>query len=218
MPLEDQLSRATDDLLARLERPHDRMFSWDHCYNFFCELPARPSKLHMEHMALHLAFYLASYGMYRGSTALLGHDYTVLIPVVEELLRVRNGKPATLVANAASEDQAFRAWEQHEHLQQFLKKSGIEQKNLSILSTKILLGTLVTTPAFDNSFKKAIKELGIGAGTCSHKNFLKVFVFVREHGGLFQRQVNRFHHAGFKHYPAMRVVDGLLWHLGGGDT
>ena len=38
-------------------------------------------------MSLHLAFYLASWGMCRGSSFLLQKDYKVLVPVVEEVLK-----------------------------------------------------------------------------------------------------------------------------------
>lgn len=38
-------------------------------------------------MSLQLAFYLASWGMYRGSSFLLQKDYRVHIPVVKELLQ-----------------------------------------------------------------------------------------------------------------------------------
>jgi hypothetical protein len=155
--------------------------------------------------------------MYRGSAAVLGKDYKFLIPVVHNLVRTNPGTPSASIEQAASEDQAEAAWIHILSVKKVLQDLNIEQANLDTLATKILLGTWVTTPAFDNSFKDAIKASGIGAATCSRKNFLRVFDFVREHRVLFQSQVTRFHKAGFKHYPAMRVVDAIVWHLGGGD-
>jgi len=40
-----------------------------------------------DYLSLHHAFYLASWGMYRGSSFLLQKDYKVLTPIVEEILK-----------------------------------------------------------------------------------------------------------------------------------
>ena len=217
MRLEEQINQATSELLARMRQPNDRMISWDHCNRFFRCLPVKPSAELLDQMALHLAFYLASYGMYRGSTAILGKDYKFLIPVVRHLVDKSPGVPSNSVREATSKDLAEAAWGQIQSLKEILQGLNIEQKNLDTLATKILLGTWVTTPAVDNSFKDAIKASDIGAATCSRKNFLTMFAFVQEHSDLFQSQVTRFHQARFEHYPAMRVVDAIIWHLGGGD-
>lgn len=62
-----------------------RYRSWEHCYSHF--IKARGSKeVDYDYLSLQLAFYLASWGMYRGSSFLLQKDYRVHIPVVKELL------------------------------------------------------------------------------------------------------------------------------------
>ena len=62
-----------------------RYRSWEHCYTHF--IKARGSKeIDYDYLSLQLAFYLASWGMYRGSSFLLQKDYKVHIPVVKELL------------------------------------------------------------------------------------------------------------------------------------
>ena len=59
--------------------------AWEHCYSHF--IKARGSKeVDYDYLSLQLAFYLASWGMYRGSSFLLQKDYRVHIPVVKELL------------------------------------------------------------------------------------------------------------------------------------
>ena len=58
-----------------------RFKSWEHCYKAFGNQTKEDDEL-----ALHLAFYLASWGMYRGSSFLLQKDYRIHIPVIEELL------------------------------------------------------------------------------------------------------------------------------------
>src|SRR5260370_16773812 len=61
---------------------HHRYRSWEHCYQFFS---ANPTDIDLA--SLHLAFYLASWGMYRGSSFLLQKDYQVHRPVVEEVMK-----------------------------------------------------------------------------------------------------------------------------------
>ncbi|MBI4500776.1 MAG: hypothetical protein HY700_06400 [Gemmatimonadetes bacterium] len=71
---------------------HHRYRSWEHCYNYFRR--ARPARLaaDRDQATLQLAFYLASWGMYRGSSFLLRHAYTVhgdTIDIITDLLAAR---------------------------------------------------------------------------------------------------------------------------------
>ena len=65
------------EYIAKCNKNH-RYLSWEHCYEAF----GNPNNS-IDYLALHLAFYLASWGMYRGSTELLQKDYKIHIPVVE---------------------------------------------------------------------------------------------------------------------------------------
>ena len=56
--------------------------SWEHCYNFFA---TRPTNFDLA--SLHLGFYLASWGMYRGSAAIRNFDHLIHRPAAEELLK-----------------------------------------------------------------------------------------------------------------------------------
>lgn len=59
-----------------LTDPHHRFNSWKHCYHFFKENHARLNEEAIQDTAaLHLRFYLTSWGMMRGSTDLLQKDY-----------------------------------------------------------------------------------------------------------------------------------------------
>lgn len=64
-----------------------RYRSWEHCYKCFNDA-RNNSASDLDYLSLQLAFYLASWGMYRGSSFLLQKDYKVHVPVVEELLKV----------------------------------------------------------------------------------------------------------------------------------
>jgi hypothetical protein len=63
--------------------PHHRYRSWEHCYRFFREMTPSGIAAQRENAALQLGFYLASWGMYRGSAFLLQRAYTVHLGVVD---------------------------------------------------------------------------------------------------------------------------------------
>ena len=65
---------------------HGRYLSWQHCYNAFILNRSNVDENTFDYLALHLAFYLASWGMYRGFSFLLQKDYKVHIPIVKIIM------------------------------------------------------------------------------------------------------------------------------------
>jgi len=57
-----------------LDDQYHRYRSWEHCYSCFQRLQSSKSEENVDTATLHLAFYLASWGMYRGSSQLLQKD------------------------------------------------------------------------------------------------------------------------------------------------
>ena len=64
---------------------HHRYKSWEHCFSYFSK-----KKLDEAIACLHLSFYLASWGMYRGSSFLLWKDYLVHREVVKHILSLKH--------------------------------------------------------------------------------------------------------------------------------
>ena len=171
-----------------------RFNSWFYCHEAFKEAhddicaqsPRGRLKTDVkDHLALHLAFYLASWGMYRGSSFLLQLDYKAHLPVVEMLF---DGKydvlwdfdPATCsdfgAANALlfnipngsvpkSDDPKTRAaiannpnWGLYWRIMySYDSYQGGTEEGSDTLVTKILLGTLCCLPAYDRFFKAGVK-------------------------------------------------------------
>ncbi|MFC4637722.1 hypothetical protein [Deinococcus hohokamensis] len=75
--------------------PDARYASFDYCYNYFQDFHERgrhadlTSDAHRQLSALQLGFYLASWGMYRGSTQLLQRSARHLLPVIDVIGRQR---------------------------------------------------------------------------------------------------------------------------------
>src|SRR5688572_3894668 len=85
-PAKDLNRRITAFQERLVADPHHRYRSWEHCYRFF-RSRTRPQLLaEKDAAALQLGFYLASWGMYRGSSFLLWRSYTIHVGVVERLV------------------------------------------------------------------------------------------------------------------------------------
>jgi len=69
--------------------PLSRCTSYDYCYNYFFSfyrndnIKAMVSKENLKLISLHLGYYLASWGMYRGSGWLLKSNFKILEPVIK---------------------------------------------------------------------------------------------------------------------------------------
>lgn len=144
---------------------YNRLKSWDECYLFCQKHYSQLSEEHIDSDALdlattQLAFYLASFGMYRGTDLLQCSRY-VLEPVIKDVFgKVR--------------EHQLRPWQTefdpkvvkelrdtvNETLSETLRnKAGREDANVTqTLSSKILLGMLACTPAYDELYKAGIKH------------------------------------------------------------
>src|SRR5487761_702593 len=87
---------------------HHRLFSWDHAHKHW-ELFTADDRNDADLAALSLAFYLASFGMYRGSGDLFERDYKVLMPAVEFLRKEsKNRWEDCLFSNTPPEELASK--------------------------------------------------------------------------------------------------------------
>lgn len=70
--------------------PGSRAKSWEYCHQVFLDLHKKQyydlTDADFDYLALNLAFFLASWGMYRGSTFLLQRDYKTHIPAVKIIM------------------------------------------------------------------------------------------------------------------------------------
>ena len=71
------------------EDENGRYKSWEYCYKVFhdAHISSNIDDNYIDYLSLHLSFYLASWGMYRGSSFLLQKDYKVHKPVITEILK-----------------------------------------------------------------------------------------------------------------------------------
>lgn len=84
-----QYAKYAESFYEELKDENCRYFSWEHCYEVFhnAQKQKAQNKNELDYLSLHLAFYLASWGMYRGSSFLLQKDYRVHIDAVKIILK-----------------------------------------------------------------------------------------------------------------------------------
>lgn len=197
-----------------------RYRSWEHCYSHF--IKARGSKeIDYDYLSLQLAFYLASWGMYRGSSFLLQKDYKVHIPVVKELLSKEYDALAGIECiefRKESNQQLLR--EINSFLGQYYDKirrevKGQELKNqLSFtLITKILMGTLGCVPAYDRYFIAGIKKQKVTTGNYNLKSIMKLVDFYEKNSVRLEPVREKIEVAGMP-YPQMKMLDMGFWQIG----
>jgi hypothetical protein len=146
-------------------RPTDRYASFDYCFNHFQahreegSLPALAKGPGMQLSCLHLGFYLASWGMYRGSTALLQRSLRHLAPVVEV---IADTPPEVWQADADdySDGVCTELLELAGRLRRALPDGATDT-----LVTKIMLGSFGCVPAFDTNFRKGSGLSAFGRGS-----------------------------------------------------
>lgn len=193
-----------------------RFTSFDYCYNHFQSHRHNPPGLaiteNLERSCLHLGFYLASWGMYRGSSTLLKRSLAYLRPVVEELASLR---PSVwdVDANAYTSGSIGAILDAADRI-----RGAFPRAVTDTLVTKILLGTLGSVPALDSYFVR-----GFGVRTLSASSLTKIGDFYRCHAEAIER--NRPLTLDFTtgkpttlHYSRAKVIDMIFFIEGGYRT
>ena len=197
-----------------------RSRSWEHCYRVFrdARIDSSPD---CDYLSLHLAFYLASWGMYRGSSFLLQKDYKVLVPVVEEVLKPDYD---CLFGVACADLRESEVQDRLENLNKYIAKhfepirNEVAGREVStpvspVLITKILMGTLGCVPAYDRFFQDGVATYKVTTQTYSPESILKLVDYYEEHNDRLE-EVRRGFVADGLTYPQMKLLDMGFWQIG----
>lgn len=198
-----------------------RFHSWEHCYKCFHD--ARTGSFHDDdYLSLQLAFYLASWGMYRGSSFLLQKDYKVHIPVVKELLKsdydclsgidceeFKRNKDAQ---NALNELNKFLN-KHYESVRNTVKGTAVSNKVSDTLITKVLMGTLGCVPAYDRYFIEGIKIMKVSTRNYNLASLIKLVEFYEVNHVRLEEIRKNFKVYGLP-YPQMKLLDMAFWQIG----
>ena len=197
-----------------------RSRSWEHCYRAFRDARTNLSPDY-DHLSLHLAFYLASWGMYRGSSFLLQKDYKVHTPIVEEILKPEYD---CLFGVACADLRNDDVWEQYTKLYKCIdgyfdpireKVAGrkVTTSVSPVLITKILMGTLGCVPAYDRFFQDGVATYKVTTQEYSPKSVLELVDFYEAHNDRLE-EARRGMQCEDLTYPQMKLLDMGFWQIG----
>lgn len=199
--------------------PHGRYLSWEHCYKAFLENRDANDEQAIDHLALHLAFYLASWGMYRGSSFLLQKDYKVHIPVVKIIQEKKYDPLVGICAKDLCKEQNLTLLEDigKRIYACYAEDTPASDRKINAASdtliTKILLGTLGCVPAYDRFYKESVKKHHISSGNYNKKSVCRVAKFYCDHEDSFEKLRLELSECRIE-YPPMKLMDMCFWQDG----
>jgi len=209
----DVVNKFFEDSQAEVE---GRYQSWNYCYDHFQKLFKQSTLTDndKDHAALMLGFYLASWGMYRGSSFLLkNYTYTIHKYTVEYLFNKKKKKDffKNQFIQENEKEKLFELYEELEKHYKKLKQNISKEINVSIsqtLITKILMGVCGIIPAYDRNVRRALAELG-QSQTLNRKSYSQLLNFYHTNNKEIQSLSSN------KKYPPMKILDIYLWKWGG---
>lgn len=214
------INSATEFYCQLRNEKNGRYRSWEYCY--LCFFKARKQEQpDVDYLSLQLAFYLASWGMYRGSSFLLQKDYRVHIPAVEELLKPKYSPLVGIncIDYKESYNQKLLA-EINSFLRDFydairldVKETLPKNKLSDTLITKILMGTLGCVPAYDRYFIMGLKNQKVATGNYSMNSILCLVDFYEADKAKFEKARKNMILEDLP-YPQMKLLDMGFWKIG----
>jgi hypothetical protein len=207
--IEKYLSGITTDEFHRYK-------SWDNCFQAFSV-----SK-QLEIQVLELAFYLASWGMYRGSSGLLQKNHLIHKGAVDIVFSKTNQKlkckqtteikRENIKATLAVKDELAKHYSSI-----FFTKGADKPKPISptdTLLSKIMLGTLGCVPAYDRYFIDGLKEMKMEHTGFNEASLNELFNFIDNNKKEIDQAQKLIKTKTQRHYPLMKILDMYFWQIG----
>jgi hypothetical protein len=202
-----------------------RYKSWEHCYQFFNKIKNKElTSVELDLSQLHLAFYLASWGMYRGSSFILQKDYTIFKSIIKIILNKKYTLLWAIEKNLHNKTELAELFEElyselennltivrnslekHNDLnksKRYLKKTNLISPTLI---TKIILGTIGCIPAYDRFFMKGLKNNKLSQKFNSKTSFIELLEFYIKNKDKIDQLKNKLNR-----YPIMKLIDMYCW-------
>ncbi len=216
--IKDEIDKFYESIGSQVDH---RYKSWEYCHSAFYE-KFRQTKLSdqdIELLALHLGFYLASWGMYRGSSFLLKHyDFTIhkeCVCLAFEWKELMNIDPLTnkqryLELLFDKEKGIYDKIYTH-----YQNKASTSNSNATMtLISKILLGIFGCMPAYDRYVDSASKILDIKKVKDKRPCVESIIDFANAHKAVFEHALKNIDPTGKKNYTLMKIIDMFLWQYG----
>ncbi|HPF99009.1 MAG TPA: hypothetical protein PLE77_03005 [Kiritimatiellia bacterium] len=197
--------------------PNHRYRSWEHCYRVF----RSRSDADINTLCLHLAFYLASWGMYRGSSFLLWKDYLIHKPIVKILCDDKHAPLFRINHDDPSDDRwtvplMLKLVERIREAYERIDSVNCETKSVrasDTLVTKVIMGTVGCLPAYDRYVVAGMRHKGVAYSGLSSTHISSLLTFYRANAEEFKKAQTRVSSPALR-YPIMKVLDMYFWSIG----
>jgi hypothetical protein len=201
-----------------LGKPEHRYSSFDYCYNYFRVEDDLTSD--MEKSCFALSFYLASWGMFRGSSFLLQKSAKYFFKTIEYINSLEKSlwKIDVDNYNDANIDKLIEIYKT-------LEKLVVEDGRRSVtLVTKMMLGIFGFVPAYDDYFCESFRKMT--NGKCGFRTFNKESLKIIEDFYICNNaSINRLSGEIFTYdfisgkkskmnYPKVKIIDMYGFSLG----
>ena len=220
---EEEIQHILSEYSGRIKNEkNNRFLSWEHCYTCFYRARQDKTNADIDYLSLQLAFYLASWGMYRGSTFLLQKDYKIHIPVVEEILKAKYDDLLGITCKDIVIDKNMNALEEcigflkqyYDKVRRTTKSNDVRNDLSDTLITKTLLGTLGCVPAYDRFFRSGIRHYHIARGIFNRTSLIELSKFYEKNFKILEEVKNDLLIEESISYPQMKIIDMLFWQIG----
>lgn len=207
-----------------VKSPFERYASFDYCFNYFQGFKNKAEiaeDIHMRRSCLELGFYLASWGMYRGSTFVLQKSVRIFEPVMKYIASDECDVWGIDVDNYDEGNNIEKLVKCSERIKKELGIHNINGKDRAAtetLITKIMLGVFGNVPAFDSYFRT-----GSGLGALDEHSLGKIKNFYEENKNMITRELKTFHDESpeekphlhtDRHYTKAKLIDMIFFTKG----
>ena len=202
------LQWSINDLPAFIEKikdnnNYDENTSWDICFEAF----STPKK--NEYHSLHLGFYLASWGMYRGSSQLGKKNYLIHEAAVDIVFKGKYKPLKCSPSNEVDKSHIDLIIELKDELANHYAEHQISPTDTLI--SKIILGTLGCVLAYD---RYVVAGLMPRTRTFNKNSLVAIFDFISNNKKTIQYVQNEIKEKTGKYYTFMKIVDMYFWKKG----
>ena len=201
-------------------KPLERYASFDYCFNYFQAFRESGTAnevahaTNMQESCLQLGFYLASWGMLRGSSMLLKKSIKVYEPVIHAIASA-DTPIWDIDADGYTASNIEKIIDFEKTLQQTLPASQSTLPSQTLV-TKIMLGVFGNVPAFDTNFKNGFRVF-----TFSPKSLSRIGQFYRDNKDIIEKyRINTLDFLSGqptkRRYSRAKVIDMVFFIEGGG--
>jgi len=210
---EDDLKKHVLGFYNAGREPAHRFKSWENCFIYFHWLKAHPNSIarNIDLACLHLGFYLASWGMYRGKSFLLKKSFQVHRKCIKELMKRKYSILWNSDVSSLSNPKSVKLLLT---LITRLRKT-YDHKMTDTLVTKILLGTMGCVPAYDRYFTEGCKQWNVKPiSNFNEQSLLSLIRFYQTNCKMFSQINKQIDRRSIIPYPSMKLLDMFFWSVG----